>query len=165
MSEPWTLRPAVRDDAPAISRLIRELTKFSLADPDDPESAAPFFDSITPQAIEGYLDGNYVYHVVEHGDDLAGVVAIRDHSHLYHLFVAERFHRQGLGARLWSHARQVAMDAGNEGLFTVNASVYAVPVYERFGFVAQGPVIHKDGLAFVSMELDERTVREAAGDP
>jgi GNAT superfamily N-acetyltransferase len=84
-----------------------------------------------------------------------GVAGIRDTTHVYHLFVAEAFHRQGLATSLWEIAKAAALAAGNPGRFTVYSSLHAVPVYERFGFRATGPEVHKHGVAFVPMELDE----------
>ena len=46
-----------------------------------------------------------------------------------------------------------ALQAGNPGKFTVNSSLNAVPVYQRFGFVANGPVVQKHGIAFQPMLL------------
>ncbi|NBB74509.1 MAG: GNAT family N-acetyltransferase [Bacteroidetes bacterium] len=154
MPDDITIRKATPDDANAISALITELAPFFLADSDDPEAATPFFKQVTPAAIRGYLtSGRYRYYVATDGDGLAGVVGIRDHAHLYHLVVAEHVQRQGLARRLWSTAKRAAEAAGNPGRFTVNASRYAVPVYERFGFVVTDSVQHKDGLAFVPMAL------------
>ena len=45
------------------------------------------------------------YSVAEYGSFLAGVVAGRDGTHLFHLFVASEFQRQGLAMRLWYNAR------------------------------------------------------------
>jgi len=151
-----TIRDATPDDAEAISALITALApSFFLADPDDSEAAAPFFDEVTAEAIHGYLTSDrYRYHVATDNDGLAGVVGIRDHKHLYHLVVAERAQRQGLARQLWSTAKRAAEADGNPGRFTVNSSRYAVPVYERFGFVVTDSVQYKDGLAFVPMALD-----------
>ena len=80
----------------------------------------------------------------------AGVVAVRDSSHLYHLFVDASFQRRGLSRLLWDHARAVVGEA-NPGYFTVNSTPYAQPVYERFGFVATGPRVETKGIAFVPM--------------
>ncbi len=84
---------------------------------------------------------------------MAGVVALRNNRHLYHLFVAPEFQGRGLGRQLWSHAREFALGTGNPGEFTVNASRNAVVVYERFGFAPVGPEVQQHGVAFVPMRL------------
>lgn len=154
MAEPLSIRSATAADAPAISVLVVSLAPYFLADPQQPDAAAAFFATITPEAIAGYIDGGrFRYHIAEAGSELAGVVAIRDGAHLYHLFVAERFHRRGLATRLWDHARAEALAHGNPGRFTVNSSLFAIPLYQRLGFAASGDAVVKDGLAFQPMEL------------
>ena len=87
------------------------------------------------------------------GNELVGVVALRDNSHLYHLFVAQAHQGKGLGRSLWQSVKQAAFRAGNAGRFTVNSSLNAIPAYERFGFIPSGPKVEKHGVAFVPMQL------------
>ena len=82
---------------------------------------------------------------------LAGVVAMRDHTHLFHLFVDPVFQNQGLSRQLWLHVKAMALSKGHAGGFTVNATIYAMPVYERFGFAATGAKVDKNGISFVPM--------------
>jgi hypothetical protein len=53
-----------------------------------------------------------------------------------------------------------ALRAGNPGVFTVNSSVVAVPVYERFGFVMAGARVEKNGGRYVPMKLDLRSLSQ-----
>lgn len=99
------------------------------------------------------IASNYCFHVAEAQGQVAGVVGVRDGAHLFTLFVAEDFQGQGLGRRLWELARAECLAAGNPGAFTVNSSKYAVPVYERFGFVVAGPVQSRSGVLFVPMKM------------
>lgn len=150
----FTTRRAMPADADAISALIHDLASHFLADPERPEDAAAFFETVTPAGVEALLqDPRYRYHVAFQADVLVGVVGIRDGTHLYHLFVAESRHGHGLGKRLWHLAKDDATSRGHDGPFTVNASLSAVPVYERFGFVPKDTVQTKDGLAFLPMTL------------
>jgi GNAT superfamily N-acetyltransferase len=155
------IRPATPADAGAISALIHSVSHFFTLHPDG-EGAEEFFAELTPEVIGGRLASpEYRYLVAEDEGALAGVVAIRENRHLYHLFVAPDAHRRGLARRLWTTAMNDALDAGNPGEFTVNSSVYAVPVYERFGFRATGPRVETRGIAFVPMKL----VLAGAGEP
>jgi GNAT superfamily N-acetyltransferase len=149
-----TIREATTDDAGAISGMIASLARYFLADPDEPEAAAEFFQTITPAVIARHIaGGQYRYHVAELDGELAGAVGVRDAEHLYHLFVPERFHGRGIGGRLWEVARGAAMAQGNPGRFTVNSSDYAIPLYERLGFTATGPLQVMNGIAFMPMQL------------
>ena len=144
------LRRAVPLDAPEISALIRSLSSAFTLHPSG-LGAEAFLKTIEPAAIASYIAApNFGYFVAEAAGRIVGVVAIRDRTHLYHLFVAADQQRRGLASELWRHAR-AAIDAPNDRPFTVNATPIAVPVYERFGFVAAGPRVEKDGIAFIPM--------------
>lgn len=147
------IRSATEADAGRISGLIRSLSGPFMLSPDG-SGAERFLESISEQAIRGYiLATNFSYLVAEFEGELAGVVALRDNSHLYHLFVAPAHQGKGLGRSLWSVVRQAALQSGNSGRFTVNSSLNAVPVYARFGFVPTGPKVETHGVAFVPMQL------------
>ena len=140
-------------DAPRISALIRELSRPFLVSPTG-EGAEPFFAAISESAIQGYVSaGNFEYFLAESQGQLAGVVALRDNSHLFHLFVAEPFQSKGLGSKLWQMVKAQAIQAGNPGRFTVNSSLNALPVYEKFGFVVSGAVVQTHGVTFQPMQL------------
>jgi ribosomal protein S18 acetylase RimI-like enzyme len=95
----------------------------------------------------------YRFQVAEDGAVFAGVVAVRAGTHLQYLFVARSHQRTGLARRLWQLARSDAIRGGNAvGRFTVNASGYAVPAYERLGFRRVGLVREAHGVRFQPME-------------
>ena len=95
----------------------------------------------------------YRFLVAEDGDAIAGVVAIRGNAHLHYLFVAKALQRTGLARQLWEVARDDAIRTGNSsGRFTVNASRYAVPAYERLDFRCLGPVQQANGVQYQPME-------------
>ena len=148
------IRAATVDDAPEISALITGVAHYFTLHPRG-EGAEKFLESIQPPAIEELIEAeNHLYAVALVGDELAGVVSIRDNSHLLHLFVAPKFQRRGIARRLWEFARDSAIRAGNTEGFTVFSTPYAVPVYERFGFEATGPRVEKHGIAFVPMKWE-----------
>ena len=156
MPDAVTIRAAGPDDAGAISGLITSLSRYFLADPDDPGAAAAFFATIAPGAIRRSLgSARYRYHVAEVDGAIVGVVGMRDAGHLYHLFVAEPFHGRGIASRLWATAHGEARAQGNPGAFTVNSSRHAVPLYERLGFRATDSLQVKDGLAYLPMRRVE----------
>lgn len=147
------IRSATEADAGRISELIRSLSRPFMLSPNG-SGAEQFLESISEQAIRGYvMAGNFLYLVAEVESELVAVVALRDNSHLYHLFVAPNYQGTGLGRSLWLLVKQAALRAGNAGRFTVNSSLNAIPVYERFGFVATSPKIEKHGIVFVPMQL------------
>ena len=147
------IEPATISDAPRISALILGLSKPFFVSPSG-EGAEPFLAAIGETAIQGYVSAsNFEYFVAEAQSQLAGVIALRDNSHLFHLFVAEPFQGRGLGSRLWQMVKARAIETGNPGKFTVNSSLNALPVYEKFGFAASGPVVQTHGVAYQPMQL------------
>ena len=151
------IRLATTEDVESISQLIKGLADYFTIDRQG-HGAEAFLQSIEPVAIQGYVTApNFSYFIGLVERQLAGVVAVRDITHLYHLFVAQEFQGQGLSRQLWQHAKEVATSAGNLTGFTVNSTPFAVPVYERFGFKATGPRVETNGIAFVPMRLDLET--------
>lgn len=149
------IRLAKPSDAPDISRLIKRLTRFFTVDLQG-VGAEGFLSSLEPSSISKLITAsNYKYYVGLQGEEMVGTVAIRDSSHLFHLFVVESLHGQGKGSLLWQYAKTAAMNAGNAGRFTVNSTVFGVSVYESFGFRAVGPKTESMGIAFVPMVLNQ----------
>jgi len=138
-------------DAEAIAALIasfqRELT-------DDPSGAGAehFLATVSRQAEREYLGSpRYRYLVAYSNSKLAGFIAIRDGSHLFHLFVDRSHQRQGIGRQLWERALREVCVPNSDGVVTVNSSLPAVPVYEAFGFVAAGSIQREHGISFLPM--------------
>ncbi len=145
------LRPGRVEDAPALSALILRFSAELTLAPDG-AGAERFFDSVSAAALARLLaDPRYLYVVAMQGDTLAGFAGLRDRSHLFHLFVAPGFQRRGLATRLWQALRGGFDDGAVR--FSVNSSPLARPFYERLGFVADGPCVEMNGLAFVPMTL------------
>ena len=148
------LRPALVADAPAIVALIDELMPFLTLHPDG-AGAEKFIEHCRQPAIERYLsDPRYAYQLAHIDGELAGVVAMRDNTHLFHMFVPRALHRRGMARRLWQAARDAALAKGGVTAFTLNSSVYALPLYASLGFVATGPKVEEGGIAFVPMRME-----------
>ena len=151
------LRPATPDDAPAIAALVRPLAQAFVVDPQSDE-AAPFWASVDEAGQRRYLASDrYRYTVALEADGaLAGFIALRDGRHLFHLFVAPAWQRQGLATRLWQHGRAQALASPGlpqPAVFTLNASLPAVGFYQRLGFMAEGDAVIANGIRFQPMRL------------
>jgi GNAT superfamily N-acetyltransferase len=160
-----TLRRAAPSDADRLSQLINSFSHLFFARSDG-SGADRFVEATTPAALRVLVvrpDINYL--IGEWNDALCGATAIRKGRHLHHLFVAPAFQGRGVGKRLWLAARDAAMAAGNPGEFTVNASLNAVPVYQRFGFELVGVSQQTNGLIFQPMKLVNRAGSSAASCP
>jgi GNAT superfamily N-acetyltransferase len=138
-------------DAEAISGLIMSFREVLAVRPDG-AGAENFFASVSPDAERRYIRSDrYDYLLAEAGRELAGFIAMRDRTHLFHLFVARSYQRQGLARELWRRAREAAGPRNDAQEFTVNSSLSAVTVYERLGFERTSPAVQQDGVAFVPM--------------
>ncbi|MFZ6720957.1 GNAT family N-acetyltransferase [Undibacterium sp. Ji49W] len=146
-------RAGLITDAQAISDLIMQFAKdFSIAP--DGSGADLFHQSVSATAEQSYLaDSRYQFILATQGETLAGFISMRDLSHLFHLFVHPAFQGQGLATILWQRARQNAGLQSHIISFTVNSSLNAIPVYERFGFRATGQVVETHGIAFLPMQF------------
>ena len=148
------IREAQVEDAEAITDLIVGAAKFFLAETSGKE-AEDFFGTVSAEAMRRrILDPSFQKLVAIVEGEMAGVLVMQENGHLYHLFVGERYHRQGLARQMWDRAREDAMAAGNPGTFTLNSTLYAVSVYESLGFRATGERVRKYGAEFVAMRLE-----------
>ncbi len=146
-----SIRQAETGDATEISNLICSVAHYFTTDPAG-VGAGKFLKTITPKAIAGYIDSdNFYYLVAVNGGNIAGVGAIKDSSHLYHLFVRETYQGQHIAWKLW-HKLAPKLTGSR---ITVNSTLHAVPVYHKFGFIVSGPTVKKDGIAFVPMEINQ----------
>ena len=154
MQKQITIRNALPVDAAQISELIFRVAHYFRSE--DSEDVAPWFlASITSSAIADNIDDTRFNYLVGFMDQsLAGVIALRDTTHVHHLFVASEFHRMGIAAKLWEHAKAGAIASGNKEGFSVRSSEFGVPVYKRFGFRVIGARAEKDGIMFVPMKLE-----------
>ena len=154
MENHFKLRTGTPDDASAISVLILSLQPYLTIEPDG-SGAEEFLLSLSPDIIRRNLqDAAYSYQLAFDGDVLAGVVAVRDNTHLFSLYVGSAWHGQGVGRLLWRAARDAALARGNPGSFTVNSSAFAHSIYRHLGFTATGPVAEMHGIRFIPMRLE-----------
>ena len=144
-------RAGLPADAEAIAGLI---ASFQSELTDDPSGAGAdeFLASVSVQAEREYLASERYRYLLAYSDSqLSGFIAIRDGSHLFHLFVARSHQRQGIARRLWEQALQQLCVPGSDGSFTVNSSLSAVPVYQALGFVPAGSIQRMHGISFLPM--------------
>lgn len=147
------LRPGTPDDAAAIADLIASFQR-ELTDHPDGTGADQYLASVSAQAERAYLESNrYTYIVAEYEGNMPGFIALRDVSHVFHLFVAREHQRLGVARRLWLEAKAKAREVAAPKHFTVNSSLLAVPVYRSFGFEPAGEVASVHGISFLPMRL------------
>lgn len=78
---------------------------------------------------------------------ILGVIAVKDFSHIALFFVDGKYHKNGIGKKLF----QKVCDLNQTGFYTVNSSPYAKIVYEHLGFVCTSDEQCINGLKFYPM--------------
>src|SRR5438309_1052052 len=126
------LRAGNVEDAGPIAALIASFQRELTIDPSG-AGAEEFLATVSEAAERQYLESpRYFYIVAEEGNGgLAGFIAMRDNTHLCHLFVTRSLHRTGVARQLWRQAREEAVRRGNSGEFTVNSSLNAIPGWDE----------------------------------
>jgi GNAT superfamily N-acetyltransferase len=147
------IRPIEDMDVPAVARLLKALATEFIVHESTPEGAATFLRENNEEAIRHYIGIGHMYHVAQADDEIAGFISVRDQSHLFHMFVGAKWQGQGVARKLWEVARTAAIEAGGSGSFTVNASNFAVPVYQSMGFARTAPMQCMKGLYFNPMQF------------
>lgn len=150
-------RLARPQDALAIGVLARRVTRQWILPEQPLHAAARLLDGMGARVVRGKIMAGQRFHLAWLDGRLVGVAAMRDDCHLFRLFVSTRLQRRGIAGQLWQRTRRDAVRRAGTRRFTLNASVAAVPVYQRFGFVPSGPLmIGPSGLVTQPMHLDRR---------
>lgn len=147
-------RTAVARDAPAISQLLLAVARKQLVLELGAEARALLLDSFSLAQLRKYLlarvtersSGSnatrsllrYRYWMASEGEELLGVLGMREECHLFHLFVKHSVQGKGLGRQLWG--TYLAERHSRPETVTVNSSPNAVGFYERLGFERSGTV-------------------------
>lgn len=107
----------------------------------------------TEEFYKSIHDDDYLADLCWYGafaqDELIGIIATRNEgTHIALFFVEGKYHRRGIGKRLY----QAAQAANNSDIMTVNSSPYAVPVYHKLGFKDTDAEQVVNGVRFMPME-------------
>jgi len=145
------IRRGTIQDAERVSSLVTALSEEFIVGEFSPEGRAYFLRDHSPTQVQQRLAGDFRFYLADDGNDLVGVAAIRGNAHLYYLFVSKPYQGTGLARRLWSRVKEDSMAQGNAGVFTVNASSYAVAAYEGLGFRRAEPTQEKNGVLYNPM--------------
>lgn len=148
-----SIRKGKKQDAAQVSSLLLELSKEFIVGEFSESGKQHFLGEFTVEKIAEKMSAdNFRFHLAEDNGGLIGVVAVRDNKHLYYLFVAKSHQKQGLSRALLERAKSESLPFNDSGVFTVNASNYAVKAYERLGFVLKGTTQETNGVLYIPME-------------
>lgn len=151
------LQIATIDDAAAIAALIAPyIADFAT----DSAGAEKFNMAMIAKLI---ASDSVIYYVAKDKATqvIIGVIAYKKPAHLLHFFVAKAHQHHGIGKKMWLAIElqmwQNHMDANDTGevVISVNSSLAAQGVYERFGFVATSPIQEQAGLRYIQMQKNK----------
>ncbi len=144
------IREANIKDAQSLSTLALSLGKFY--GDEHPSGISPYFaQKISVEAFENILiDKAYEHHVYEEDQKVIGYFSLLNSTHFFYLFVDETHHKQGIATALIEH---VLKDRVHK-LYSVNASLYAVPFYKKMGFVPMAFLQKQQGMLYQPMIWD-----------
>lgn len=167
MSDPDSLsyrRAEIADAAEISARALESQAEFAIHEYSD--AGRERIKSLSlPHSIEQYFERGDIYFVAEHGKRIVGAIGVQGASHIVQMFVEKQWHRQGIGAELWRLCQAACLAAGNPGCFTLNASTYAIPVYERWGFEIVGERQNRAGIVTTPMKLEFDVVGNELNQP
>jgi len=143
------IRNAREDDAEQLKKLATGLSHLYLT---ENESILPEWisSSLELQEFTKRLKSNDFNHLVyEIEGRIVGYISIKNKTHIYHLFVSQKYQRKGIARALW----ESIIKSNSSSKYTVRSSLYAVPVYESFGFIKTAPIDIKGNVKFQEMEI------------
>lgn len=107
-----------------------------------------FSSSIIQSMLENPMIHYFVY---QQTNEIVGIIAYKEPSHIVHFFVDKQYQGKGIGRQLWNHVEAI-MTLNTFPSITVNSSCYAEKIYNKFGFESVSDVIEEDGLRFIRMQ-------------
>ena len=145
-----TIRDMASGEEPLVFELVmRGFDEVVRADCTE-EGVAEFSRAVHSFIVERQ-PGHHVT-VAERDGRPLGMIDIRDGWHVSLFFVESGDRGRGVGRALLETAlRRPASGAAGPAEIAVNSSLWAVPIYERLGFTATGPVSEVKGIRFVPM--------------
>jgi GNAT superfamily N-acetyltransferase len=116
------------------------------------EGIEEFYRYADPGAMaERSREGDTVL-LAEDDGQILGMLELKGRNHIAMLFVGDQ--GRGLGRALVERALQLCREK-TDGLeqVSVHASLYAVPIYRKLGFEAEGPKRTENGITYVPMVI------------
>ncbi len=98
-----------------------------------------FLKSTTTEKFEEILSSSEysVFCCFEH-EKIIGLITLQNLSKIVQLFVHPDARNRGVASMLWDFAKEYSLKNGSSGQYWLRSSSIAVPVYKKFGFVAEG---------------------------
>ncbi|MFI5323811.1 MAG: GNAT family N-acetyltransferase [Thermodesulfobacteriota bacterium] len=150
-----TLRPLLSGEEIEVCNLVaRSFNEFVAPDFGE-DGIEEFFNYSNPRALRKRSEDDHFVLVAEAEGVIAGMIEIKEMRHVSMLFVDKAFHRRGIAKNLLNAALDRMKSNGRPPeKVAVHSSRFAVPFYEKLGFVRteEEKIIH--GIIHISMALN-----------
>ncbi len=155
MNDPVRYRSLAEGDLPAVCELVERVFDGFIAPEYSEEGIREFRRYIQPEAFMERMHAGHFSLIAETAGRIIGMVEIRGCNHISLFFVDPQFHKRGIGRELFRQAEQTCRKENpNIREISVNASSYAMPVYEKLGFRRVGEKQVRNGIGFIPMIVD-----------
>ncbi len=99
-----------------------------------------------------FVKGDYPMFIALDGEQMAGMISLRNKTHISLLFVGEDYQHLGIGRNLIRRLEEFIRKEYLGKRITVNAAPYAVGFYHEIGFEDVAPQLCRDGIIYTPME-------------
>jgi GNAT superfamily N-acetyltransferase len=116
------------------------------------EGVETFFRLVNVAYIESLVSRNGFVYGAFSGENLVGVLAVRDRNYISLFFIDSDFQRLGIGRKLFEAALK-KISYNGELAINVHSSPFAVSIYDAFGFQKIDDEQNESGIRYVPMQL------------
>ena len=148
------IREATVYDAEDISTLALSLVPFLSS---NAERTLPqqFIDTLTTEEYVKRLNSekpfhHFVYEIKNQIVAYISYVTMVDNTHIFHLFVDEKYHKKGIAKALWTFM----LEHTSSDIYMVNSSLWAIDFYTHLGFVKSSLIEESAGLKYQPMVMN-----------
>lgn len=152
---PYYILQATDDDwEPAMEMAFETFMKFEAKEYGS-EGTFNFVRFVTDDMLRKmFQKGEYKLFVAKDGDDVIGMISLRNGNHISLLFVKEEYHRKGVGKHLVKHLHKYMKENTIYDKLTLHAAPYAIPFYYKMGFKDAGMITRNQGIVYTPMEYE-----------
>ena len=159
------IRPARLSEANSIIAMVLRSFDVIVAPDYSNEGIDYFHHEVTAESLENAINDDEIVLVALADANLAGVIKVRDETHISMLFVDQLHQARGIGRELITRAvAEIQNRTPHATIITVNSSPFAVPVYIHMGFQAAGPETETDGMKYFPLTADVEIFRGFDGE-
>jgi len=140
------------DEMQEVSRVILGSFEEFIAPESTEHGREEFRRYVEPTALAQRIRADHFILVADVDGRIGGMIEVRQNNHIALLFVDKRVQHRGVARELMHQALETARSR-RPGLerVTVNSSRFAVPMYEKLGFLQTGPEREVNGIVFIPM--------------